>query len=222
METIGQRITALRKDKSKQIGRRFTQADLAKKMNVEEKQISKWENDEIKLSADKIIRLADFFEVSTDYLLRGGEINHLVMMNETGLSDQTIKRMKENKEMDEKSSSRDIWDVSKFAKMINLLFDEKIIEKSCEGQSFTTTDGEILLASLYDFILCDDLPMFDCTDKGEYIGSQSALYQIRVINDLQQLRKDYQRTRAPEIKDQKKESDDQGRDAICLTKEHLF
>ena len=182
METIGQRITELRKHKSKQIGRRFTQADLAKKMNVEEKQISKWETDEVRLSADKIIRLADFFNVSTDYLLRGGNIENLVMMNETGLSDQTIDRLRELKANGKTESSE----------MINLLCDTRF-----SPHKLLPAAGELLLSALFAFVHCEDHPVFDDPETGgRYIGSQADLYQLRIIQELQELRRQYQETRA--------------------------
>lgn len=203
METIGQRITALRKDRSKQIGRRFTQADLAKKMNVEEKQISKWENDEIKLSADKIIRLADFFEVSTDYLLRGGEINHLVMMNETGLSDQAIDHLRDLKAKGKTESSE----------MINLLCDTRL-----SPHKGLPAAGELLLSAMYRFIYCDDLPVYEPSEQGgKYIGSHADLDLLRIISELQDLRESCQRSKEQQIS-----PDDQGREVYILDKTHTF
>ena len=214
--TIGQNLRELR-EKTGDHGKKLTQQELANIMGVDKNTVYKWETDKVQLNAEHIVRLADFYEISTDELLRGGKAESLVMMNETGLSDQTINRLRQSKEWYETGKANDIWDVSKYAKKINLLFDEKIIEEDCEGQDFTTTDGEILLASLYDFICCEDLPVFDCTDDtGDYLGTQAVLYQIRVINDLQQLRKDYQRTR-----EKKKVTTFEGRDMIFVTREHL-
>ena len=203
METIGQRITELRKHKSKQIGRRFTQADLAKKMNVEEKQISKWETDEVRLSADKIIRLADFFNVSTDYLLRGGNIENLVMMNETGLSDQTIDHLRELRSKGKTESSE----------MINLLCDTRF-----SPHKLLPAAGELLLSAMYRFIHCDDLPVYEPSEQGgKYIGSHADLDLLRIISELQDLRESCQRSKEQQIS-----PDDQGREVYILDKTHTF
>lgn len=94
--TIGERIKNLRELKSEERVRengttiKFTQEDLARSMDVSRDQIKKWENNQVSLNAEKIIKLADFFNVSTDYLLRGGDPDTLVFMNKTGLSNETV------------------------------------------------------------------------------------------------------------------------------------
>ena len=63
METIGNRIKELRTEKE------LTQPQLAKGINVSNCIISKWENNLMEPKATYIIRLAQFFNVSADYLL---------------------------------------------------------------------------------------------------------------------------------------------------------
>lgn len=67
--------------------RNLSQVDLAKALNVTKQSISNWENDNIQPSIDMLMRLADFFSVSTDYLLGLDQKKYVEV---TGLSDTEI------------------------------------------------------------------------------------------------------------------------------------
>lgn len=60
---LGERIKALRLDES------LSQEALAKKISSNQKQISKWECGIIEPNLDMIAKLADYFDVTVDYLL---------------------------------------------------------------------------------------------------------------------------------------------------------
>lgn len=47
----------------------FTQRELAERLNISESQIFRYEKDEIEPRADVVVKFAEFFNVSTDYLL---------------------------------------------------------------------------------------------------------------------------------------------------------
>ncbi len=47
----------------------ISQVQLAKHLGVTKQSISNWENDNIQPSIDMLIKLADYFNVSTDYML---------------------------------------------------------------------------------------------------------------------------------------------------------
>ncbi len=47
----------------------LTQVDFAKKLSVSKQAVSNWENNNIQPSIDMLVKIADFFGVSTDYLL---------------------------------------------------------------------------------------------------------------------------------------------------------
>lgn len=188
--SIGENLREIRKAKEDQ-GLRLTQKAVAAAMGVRDKQVSKWENDQVQLSADQIVRLADLYQVSTDKLLRGGKAENLVMMNETGLSDQTIDRLRELKAKGKTESSE----------MINLLCDTRF-----SPHKLLPAAGELLLSALYAFVHCEDHPVFDDPETGgRYIGSQADLYQLRIIQELQELRRQYQETRA-QAPDQEQET----------------
>ena len=60
---LNDRIQELRQAK------RMTQVDLAKSLGLTKQGVSNWENDNVLPSVEMLSRIADFFGVSTDYLL---------------------------------------------------------------------------------------------------------------------------------------------------------
>ena len=189
--TIGENLRELRAAKAEREERKITQAELAAVMGVEKNTVWKWEHDKVQLSSDQIVRLADFYQVSTDKLLRWGKAESLVMMNETGLSDQTIDRLRELKAKGKTESSE----------MINLLCDTRF-----SPHKLLPAAGELLLSALFAFVHCEDHPVFDDPETGgRYIGSQADLYQLRIIQELQELRRQYQETRS-QVPDQEQET----------------
>lgn len=61
--TLNENIKQLR------MARNLSQVDLAKALGVTKQSISNWENNNIQPSIDMLIHLAEYFSVSTDYLL---------------------------------------------------------------------------------------------------------------------------------------------------------
>lgn len=62
---IADRILGLRKAKG------ISQEELADKIGVSRQAVSKWESEQSTPDIDKIIIMSDYFEVTTDYLLKG-------------------------------------------------------------------------------------------------------------------------------------------------------
>ena len=62
--TLGEKITGLRKKRG------LSQEELAITLGVSRQAVSKWETEEAKPDTDKIVALAEYFEVTTDWLLR--------------------------------------------------------------------------------------------------------------------------------------------------------
>ena len=65
MENVGERIKMLRK----KLG--LTQSELAQKLGLECAAISKYETNRVPLTQDSLLRLAEVFNVTTDYILTG-------------------------------------------------------------------------------------------------------------------------------------------------------
>ena len=66
--SIGKTIATLRKEKG------WTQVELAEKLQVSDKAVSKWEKDDAFPSVEFFPVLAELFEVNIDYLMTGKEI----------------------------------------------------------------------------------------------------------------------------------------------------
>ena len=78
---INERIKQLRQ------GKGMTQVDLANELGVSKQCVSNWENDYIQPSIEMLIKLAEYFKVSTDYLLG---IDNNLTINVYGLSDKEV------------------------------------------------------------------------------------------------------------------------------------
>ena len=80
-DMINERIKQLRQ------GKGMTQVDLANELGVSKQCVSNWENDYIQPSIEMLIKLAEYFKVSTDYLLG---IDNDLTINVYGLSDKEV------------------------------------------------------------------------------------------------------------------------------------
>lgn len=60
---IGEQIKALR------TAHNMTQVQLARRLNVSKQSVSNWENNNILPSVEQVVRIAEYFGCTTDYLL---------------------------------------------------------------------------------------------------------------------------------------------------------
>lgn len=81
---IGKRIKELREKKG------LTQKELAENLSVKRETVNQWENGTRDLKTEYTIKLADFFEVTCDEILRGVKAENVSINKELGLSDSTI------------------------------------------------------------------------------------------------------------------------------------
>ncbi len=70
---------------------KISQSDLAKLLGVTKQCVSNWENDNIQPSVDMLIKIANYFSVSTDYLL-GLETKKTIDVS--NLSDESIAHLR--------------------------------------------------------------------------------------------------------------------------------
>lgn len=82
MVNFGDKLRTLRTEAG------MTQTDLAKRLNITKSVVSYYELKERTPSPDVLIKLADIFHVSTDYLLG---INHKKMIDVSDLSDEDVR-----------------------------------------------------------------------------------------------------------------------------------
>lgn len=65
----------------------MTQVDFAKKLSVTKQTVSNWENNNIQPSIDMLIKISDYFNTTTDYLL-GRDDKKAISVD--GLSEEEI------------------------------------------------------------------------------------------------------------------------------------
>ena len=75
--------------------RELNQVQLAEKLGTTKQSISNWENDNIVPSVDMLEKIADFFKVSTDYLLGREEkpMTGIQLLDVTGLTATQISHL---------------------------------------------------------------------------------------------------------------------------------
>lgn len=77
--TFGERLYQLRKEKN------LSQEELAEQLNVSRQSVSRWENGSAAPDFEKTVRLSEIFEVTTDYLIKGGDAS------QTAPDEKTVK-----------------------------------------------------------------------------------------------------------------------------------
>lgn len=93
---IGARLMRLRGDRS--------QGDIANELGVEQRTLSHWENEERRIKDTDVIKLADFYKTTCDYILRGVESKNMEIHKVTGLTDESISLLSELTSRSEPSS----------------------------------------------------------------------------------------------------------------------
>lgn len=83
---FGDRIKTLRKSQN------INQVQLAQKLDVSKQTLSNWENNNILPSIEMLIKIANYFSVSTDYLL---ELDDRQYIEITGLSDSQLSHIQQ-------------------------------------------------------------------------------------------------------------------------------
>ena len=81
---LGQRIQELRS------GCGWSQVEVAKRLQVAKQTVSNWENENIQPSIDMLVRLAQLFGVSTDYLLG---LDSIPRLSVDGLSPEVVSHL---------------------------------------------------------------------------------------------------------------------------------
>lgn len=129
MAEIGKRIKELREKAG------LTQQQLADmdSLRVQRSLVGFWEIGKRDLNSNQIIALANIFNVSCDYILRGIEPENITISKDLGLSNKAIKRLKDDVKKEKEilsSENKDIiYDKSLFSHhFINTLLEEDEIE----------------------------------------------------------------------------------------------
>lgn len=73
--------------KSLRLARGLNQVEFAKAMGVSKQCVSNWENDNVMPSIEMLVKIADFFNVTTDYVLGRNEKTYIDV---SGLTNEQI------------------------------------------------------------------------------------------------------------------------------------
>ncbi len=96
------KLIQLRKSKG------WTQEDLAEKMEVSRQSVSKWESTRSVPEIEKIVKLSDLFDVSTDYLLKDEVENFYINKEVNGTSSVKENKFKEKNREKESAPLRQV------------------------------------------------------------------------------------------------------------------
>lgn len=83
---FGNRVAELRRSYN------ISQVELASRLHVSKQTVSNWENNNILPSIEMLIKIADLFSVSADFLLERDDKQYLEI---TGLSDRQLAHIKQ-------------------------------------------------------------------------------------------------------------------------------
>ena len=84
MHSLNENIRALR------MARGMNQVEFAKVLGVSKQCVSNWENDNVMPSVDMLVKIADLFKVTIDYIVGRNERAYLDV---SGLSDEQISHL---------------------------------------------------------------------------------------------------------------------------------
>lgn len=99
-EIIAKRLSELRKEKG------VKQDEIAELLNVKRATVANYETGKRAPDYETIIKLADYYGVSCDYILRGVKSEFAEIHSLTGLSDEAIEELSSNKRM----NIEDFWE----------------------------------------------------------------------------------------------------------------
>lgn len=94
---FSERIKKLRDEKN------ISQIDLAEYLGISQQALSKWENNKTEPDNDSLIKIAQYFNVSTDYLLGNSESRNNLQPYESELEKVLFSKAKELSDEDKRT-----------------------------------------------------------------------------------------------------------------------
>lgn len=144
----------------------ITQEQLAGALNVSADTIWKWEHNTNKIKADTVVEICNYFNISCDLFLRGGKAENLVLINETGLSDTTIQRLKEN-------NSNERLTIKYMPVMFNIL-----------------ANYPMVLLAIWNY-LSDDFPEIETPEQVFFSEDTERLSRLHILDAISDMRKEF-------------------------------
>lgn len=136
-DTIGERIFKLRSEKG------ISQAELAKVLYVTREAVALWEGDRRDLKTNYTIMIANYFEVTCDYILRGISAENTDINNSIGLSNDCIEALR---------SINDHQKTHKMARWLLKTINHLIIDSGIKENKFISQDNLLQqIAKFFNF-----------------------------------------------------------------------
>lgn len=147
-------------------GKRTTLKELAKAVGVRQQTVSLYKNGETQPTPETLVRIADYFDVSVDYLLTGVSSQNKPIYEELGLSEEAIGMLKRAKE-------------TAIIATLNELLSDRGFYDFLEDTDFKVQQLKALFEGKYDTVNIKDLDI-----EGYYIWDLQKYIEEFILKQL--------------------------------------
>lgn len=147
-------------------GKRTTLKELAKAVGVRQQTVSLYKNGETQPTPETLVRIADYFDVSVDYLLTGVSSQNKPIHEELGLSEEAIGMLKRAKE-------------TAIIATLNELLSDRGFYDFLEDTDFKVQQLKALFEGKYDTVNIKDLDI-----EGYYIWDLQKYIEEFILKQL--------------------------------------
>lgn len=147
-------------------GNRTTLKELAKAVGVRQQTVSLYKNGETQPTPETLVRIADYFDVSVDYLLTGVSSQNKPIYEELGLSEEAIGMLKRAKE-------------TAIIATLNELLSDRGFYDFLEDTDFKVQQLKALFEGKYDTVNIKDLDI-----EGYYIWDLQKYIEEFILKQL--------------------------------------
>lgn len=160
ISTFAERLTALRENKGKK------RQEVADEINISRASLEYYEKGKRKPDIEVLLKLADYYNVTCDYLLKGVKTENVSINEVTGLSDETIDELQKGK--------NSVF----YTTLLNFLINNKTLLKALNNY---------LLSSIYSEYAKSDYNFLPLKDKTVYISKPQIAQKVAYSNLLEVL-----------------------------------
>ena len=160
ISAFAERLTALRESKGKK------RQDVADDIQISRASLEYYEKGKRKPDIEVLLKLADYYNVTCDYLLKGVKTENVSINEVTGLSDETIDELQKGK--------NSVF----YTTLLNFLINNRVLLKALNSY---------LLSSIYNDYRKSDYMYLPLKDKAVYIHNPEIAQKVAYSNLLEVL-----------------------------------
>jgi len=131
-------------DRHPKTGQKTTLKELAEAVGIRQQTVSLYKNGETQPTPETLVKIAEFFDVSVDYLLTGVSSENKAIHEELGLSEEAINMLKRAKETETFEG------MPKLIDTINELLSDRDLYEFLDDLIYKTVSLRNILAGNYD------------------------------------------------------------------------